>query len=173
MLPGLLAGVLVLAGCGGSDSGSDSGSNGDDSATSECTYDWSEYGITVSGTGGDAAVIEVAEDADPPAELVSVDLCVGDGATVPPGAAVTVDYIGVSTGTKRVFDSSFSRGVPATFGLNQVIDGWSEGLVGMNEGGTRLLVIPPDMAYGEVSTSPDILPNDTLIFVVDLIDVAE
>jgi peptidylprolyl isomerase len=84
---------------------------------------------------------------------------------------VTVDYVGVSQTIGSVFDSSYMRGTPATFGLDQVIQGWSDGLVGMQEGGTRLLVIPPDQAYGEISPSPDIAANDTLIFVVDLLEV--
>lgn len=137
-----------------------------------CSYSTTVAGVTVSGTTGEQASIEVTPDAEPATELIIEDLCVGDGDEAPVGATVTVDYVGVSQTIGRVFDSSYQRGTPATFGLNQVIQGWRDGLVGMQEGGTRLLIIPPDQAYGEISPSPDIAANDTLVFVVDLLDVA-
>jgi peptidylprolyl isomerase len=106
----------------------------------------------------------------PPTELVVEDLTVGDGAEVTEGATVTVDYIGVSCSTGAIFDDSYKRGQPATFGLGQVIPGWTEGLVGMKVGGSRLLVIPPDMGYADTGSPPKIAPGETLVFVVDAVD---
>ena len=70
----------------------------------------------------------------------------------------------------QVFDSSWQRGEPATFPLDGVIQGWSQGLVGMQPGGRRLLVIPAELAYGDAGAGADIAPGETLVFVVDLID---
>jgi peptidylprolyl isomerase len=154
----------VLAGCSSSDDVAEA-------STGPCDYEATVAGVTVTGTTGEQASIEIAADAEPATELIVEDLCLGDGDEAPAGATVTVDYVGVSQTIGNVFDSSYQRGMPATFGLDQVIQGWRDGLVGMQEGGTRLLVIPPDQAYGEISPSPDIAANDTLVFVVDLLDV--
>jgi peptidylprolyl isomerase len=70
----------------------------------------------------------------------------------------------------QVIDSSWSRGAPATFGLNQVIPGWQQGMPGMKVGGRRELLIPPALGYGAAGSGP-VGPNETLIFVVDLIAV--
>lgn len=104
----------------------------------------------------------------PPTELKIVDEKVGTGAEVKAGDTVTVNYVGVSCSTGKQFDSSFDSGEPATFALSGVIPGWGEGMVGMKEGGRRLLVIPPGKAYGDKPTSEDILPGETLVFVIDL-----
>ncbi len=83
-----------------------------------------------------------------------------------------MQYVGNSWSTGEQFDSSWDRGSePFTFPLGggQVIPGWDQGVAGMKEGGRRLLVIPPELAYGAQSPSPDIAPNETLIFVVDLV----
>jgi peptidylprolyl isomerase len=103
------------------------------------------------------------------ASLVKQDLVTGSGAAVAPGSTVTVQYIGVACSTGKIFDSSWANGAPATFGLNSVIKGWTDGLPGMHAGGRRLLVIPPDQAYGSTGTGGSIGPNETLIFVVDMI----
>jgi len=108
---------------------------------------------------------------EPATELIITDLVVGDGNPVEPGDTVQVHYIGVGQETKRTFDSSFDRGEPISFGLNQVIAGWSEGLVGMQIGGRRHLVIPGYLAYGANSPTPAIRPDETLVFVVDLLDI--
>jgi peptidylprolyl isomerase len=107
----------------------------------------------------------------PPAELQKTDLVKGKGKTAKPGDTVSVQYVGNSWSTGKQFDSSWDRGAePFKFplGAGQVIPGWDQGIAGMKEGGRRLLVIPPDLAYGAQSPSPDIAPNETLVFVVDL-----
>jgi len=105
----------------------------------------------------------------PPTSLVITDITEGSGSPVVATDTVTVNYIGVSCSTGQIFDSSWRGGQPATFGLNQVIPGWTQGLVGMKPGGSRQLVIPPDLGYGAQGQGAKIGPNETLIFVVDLI----
>ncbi len=95
------------------------------------------------------------------------DITVGTGAAAKAGDTLTVNYCGVGLGTKAVFDSSWTRGEPATFPLDGLIPGWQEGLPGMQVGGQRLLVIPSELGYGEQGTQ-GIPPNETLVFVVQL-----
>lgn len=129
-------------------------------------------GVTVEGDLGAKPVIQLPGGA-PPSELHGVDIVEGDGAEVPPRATVTVHYVGVSWANDgREFDASWDRGDTISFGLDQVIAGWTEGIPGMKVGGRRLLVIPPDKGYGGSSPTPAIAPDDTLVFVVDLVDVA-
>jgi peptidylprolyl isomerase len=107
----------------------------------------------------------------PPAELQTTDIVKGKGKAAKSGDTVSVQYVGNSWSTGTQFDASWDRGQePFQFplGAGQVIPGWDQGVAGMKEGGRRLLVIPPDLAYGDQSPSPDIGPNETLIFVVDL-----
>jgi peptidylprolyl isomerase len=115
---------------------------------------------------------EVAQPSGaPPAELQTVDIVKGKGKAAKAGDTVSVQYVGNSWSTGTQFDASWDRGSePFSFplGAGQVIPGWDQGVAGMKKGGRRLLVIPPDLAYGEQSPSPDIGPNETLIFVVDL-----
>lgn len=82
---------------------------------------------------------------------------------------VTVHYVGVFLNGQK-FDSSVERGQPASFGLNQVIPGWTEGLQMMREGGKTKLIVPPNLAYGE-GGRPGIPPNSWLVFDVELIKV--
>ncbi len=108
-----------------------------------------------------------------PTSLVKEDLKVGDGETATSGKTVTVQYVGVSALNGRQFDASWDTGEPFSFplGQGQVIQGWDQGVEGMKVGGRRRLVIPPDLAYGEEGSPPTIGPNETLVFVVDLVDV--
>jgi peptidylprolyl isomerase len=108
---------------------------------------------------------------EPPAELQKTDVVEGKGKAAKPGDLVSVQYVGNSWSTGAQFDASWDRGgQPFQFplGAGQVIAGWDQGVAGMKRGGRRLLVIPPELAYGAQSPSPDIAPNETLIFVVDL-----
>lgn len=105
--------------------------------------------------------------------LKAEDLVTGTGKTVSASDTVTVDYIGVLAVNGQGFDNSYDRGQPATFALSSVIQGWQQGLVGMQEGGTRRLYIPAELAYGAASPSPDIPANSDLVFDVKLIKVGE
>jgi peptidylprolyl isomerase len=110
---------------------------------------------------------------NPPAELVMVDEIVGDGDEATAGHNVTVHYVGVSWSTGEQFDASWDRMETFGFGLgqSQVIQGWDEGVQGMRVGGRRRLTIPPQMGYGAAGAGGVIAPNETLVFVVDLIAV--
>src|SRR3712207_6785076 len=109
----------------------------------------------------------------PPAELVIEDLEVGDGPEATTGSTVDVHYVGVSWKTRKQFDASWDRGDTFSFqvGGGQVIRGWDEGVAGMKVGGRRRLVLPPDYAYGKRGAGGVIGPNETLVFVVDLLGV--
>jgi hypothetical protein len=106
--------------------------------------------------------------------LIYEDLKVGDGATAASGNTVSVNYTGwLADGTK--FDSSLDRGQPFEFtlGAGNVIAGWDEGVKGMRVNGTRLLVIPPSLAYGTSGNPPQIPPDATLTFEVQLVGIKE
>ena len=111
-----------------------------------------------------------------PSGLQFEDTVAGTGAEAQPGNRVSVHYTGWLftdgvAGTK--FDSSKDRGEPFQFSLGggQVIRGWDEGVAGMKIGGTRRLVIPPDLGYGTRGAGGVIPPNATLLFEVDLLGV--
>lgn len=109
---------------------------------------------------------------DAVSELVVTDEVVGVGDEVTEGATVTAHYVGVSASTGAQFDASWDRGAPISFPLDGVIQGWSEGLLGMRVGGRRTLVIPGAMAYGaNPPPGAGIAPDETLVFTVDLVDV--
>ncbi len=108
----------------------------------------------------------------PPTTLTTHDIKVGTGATVAKDAKVTVNYIGVSCSTGEIFDSSWSRNQPFQADLSGgVIEGWQQGIPGMKVGGERELIIPPSLGYGAEGSPPTIAPNETLIFVVDVVSV--
>lgn len=112
-------------------------------------------------------------DSPPPKELESTDLTVGEGAAATSGCTVVAHYVGVAHSSGEEFDASYNRGEPLAFklGVGQVITGWDKGIEGMRVGGRRRLVIPPDLAYGDRGAGSAIGPGETLIFVVDLVDV--
>ena len=111
---------------------------------------------------------------DPPAELEIVDILLGDGAEARAGSEVRVHYVGVAYSTGEEFDASYNRGEPLNFrlGAGRVIAGWDAGVAGMKVGGRRQLTIPPHLAYGDRGAGGLIKPGETLIFVVDLLDVS-
>jgi peptidylprolyl isomerase len=108
-----------------------------------------------------------------PTQLESKDLIVGTGPAAKAGDTVSVQYVGVAYSSGKIFDSSWSRGQPFQFALGegQVIPGWDQGVVGMQVGGRRELIIPPNLAYGATSPGAGIAANDTLIFIVDLVKI--
>jgi peptidylprolyl isomerase len=111
----------------------------------------------------------VTPEGDPPAKLVIRDIVKGKGPKAKPGDRLTMQYVGVSWSNGEQFDASWDRGqaFPFQLGAGMVIPGWDQGMVGMRQGGRRLLVIPPDLGYGPQGSGP-IGPNETLVFVVDL-----
>ncbi|MEV4255776.1 FKBP-type peptidyl-prolyl cis-trans isomerase [Spirillospora sp. NPDC049652] len=112
-------------------------------------------------------------EGQPPQNLDITDIKVGDGAEATKGSTVSAHYVGVAFSTGEEFDASWNRGAPLDFplGAGRVIKGWDMGIQGMRVGGRRKLVIPAHLAYGNHSPSPKIGAGETLIFVVDLVDV--
>jgi peptidylprolyl isomerase len=106
---------------------------------------------------------------DPPSELVIKDIVKGKGPKAKAGDTLTMQYVGSSWSTGEQFDASWDRNqaFPFQLGAGMVIPGWDQGMVGMQKGGRRLLIIPPDLGYGAQGSGP-IQPNETLVFVVDL-----
>ena len=125
--------------------------------------------VEVSAEAGLAPTIS-SPSGTPPATLVTEDVIIGSGKVASSDSTLTVHYTLMAWSTGEIVESSWS-GQPAQFPLSGVILGWQQGIPGMAVGGRRLLVIPPDLGYGEAGGGP-IGPNETLIFVVDLIDVA-
>ncbi|MCB0881214.1 MAG: FKBP-type peptidyl-prolyl cis-trans isomerase [Thermoleophilia bacterium] len=116
----------------------------------------------------------VIPEGDPPTELVIEDIVEGDGAVATAGCRPTMHYSGVAWSTGKEFDSSWNRGEPFSgfaLGRGMVIKGWDQGVEGMKVGGRRKLTIPPHLGYGMRGAPGAIKPNETLVFVVDLIDV--
>jgi peptidylprolyl isomerase len=112
-------------------------------------------------------------EGEPPTDLEITDLIVGEGAQASPGDQVRVHYVGVAHSTGEEFDASYNRGAPLDFplGAGRVIQGWDRGVAGMKVGGRRQLVIPPHLGYGDRGAGGVIKPGETLIFVVDLLEV--
>jgi peptidylprolyl isomerase len=110
----------------------------------------------------------------PPPDLVVEDIEVGDGPEAVAGSRVQVHYVGVSWRTRKQFDASWDRGDPFGFGLGagQVIRGWDQGVAGMKVGGRRRITIPPRLAYGKSGAGGVIGPDETLVFIVDLLAVS-
>lgn len=110
---------------------------------------------------------------EPPTELQITDEIVGDGPQADAGQTVSCHYVGVAFSTGEEFDASWNRGQPLDFplGAGRVISGWDQGVQGMRVGGRRKLVIPPHLGYGDRGAGGVIKPGETLIFVVDLVDV--
>jgi peptidylprolyl isomerase len=104
---------------------------------------------------------------------VREDLVIGAGAEATRGKTVEVHYVGVAWSTKKQFDASWDRGETFDFplGAGRVIRGWDEGVAGMRVGGRRRLTIPPAMGYGARGAGGAIGPNETLVFIVDLLAV--
>jgi peptidylprolyl isomerase len=115
--------------------------------------------------------VEVPSDTPPSYVLEIDDIEVGDGDEAASGHIVEVHYVGVSWKSGKQFDASWDRGDTFKFGLGkgQVIAGWDQGVAGMKVGGRRRITIPPSLAYGKRGAGGVIGPDETLVFVVDLI----
>jgi len=164
--------VLATSACGDSDEKaadeSPAGPSADatDSGTpsTECTVD----DIAVEGDFGSEPTVTIPDDCAPPTTLLSKDLVAGAGPGAQTGDTVETSYHLVTWSDRQVLDSSFQRG--QTFPLEDlgnapVIDGWNQGLIGIQQGTRRLLVVPPELGYGEGGQG--VQPNETLVFVVD------
>jgi peptidylprolyl isomerase len=154
--------ALGFAGCG---------DDGDDESAAPSTTETQQ---TADVDTSKKPKVEVPEG-EPPAGLKIEDLKVGDGATAQTGDTVKVQYVGVSYSTGKQFDASWDtpgqQPLSFTLGGGDVIPGWDQGVAGMKVGGRRELTIPPELAYGERGYPPAIAPNETLIFVIDLLEV--
>lgn len=115
----------------------------------------------------------IAASSDLPTSLETKDIVEGEGPAAKAGDTLSMQYVGVVTDTGKEFDASWNGGQPFEFELGggNVIKGWDEGIAGMKVGGRRELIIPPDLGYGAAGSPPDIPPNATLTFVVDLTDI--
>jgi peptidylprolyl isomerase len=117
-----------------------------------------------------APTVTVPEGTEPPTELKLATLLQGDGDTVAEGDNVTVQYEGVIWRTGEVFDESWANGAPASFNTEQVVAGFKQALVGQKVGSQVIVIIPPELGYGEAGNDQaGIEGTDTLVFVVDIL----
>ena len=147
--------ITSLSACGGKDKVSDTASQGLPAVTANA---------------GEAPTI-TAPTGTAPTTLQTQDIIVGTGTEVVASSTLTVHYTLMTWSNGAIVESSWNGGQPATFALARVIAGWQQGLPGAKVGGRRLLVIPADLGYGPNGSGP-IGPNETLIFVVDIIGVS-
>jgi peptidylprolyl isomerase len=129
--------------------------------------------VKVDGAAGAKPTITLPDTCSPPTELVVEDLVPGTGPAAAEGSTVMTNYLLMTCSDSQVVDNSFDRGQPfpvENLGQAPVIPGWNEGMIGIKQGGRRLLLIPPDLGYGPQGQSP-IKPNETLVFVVDAVQV--
>jgi peptidylprolyl isomerase len=167
----LLLGAGISA-CGDDSSDSESAAAPSPTETATPTPPAANLDAIAKGVGTDTKRKPnvVTPQGDPPTKLVVRDIVKGKGPKAKPGDTLTMQYVGVSWSDGQQFDASWDRGQPFPFqlGAQMVIPGWDKGMVGMRQGGRRLLVIPPDLGYGPQGSGP-IGPNETLVFVVDLV----
>jgi len=132
-----------------------------------------DLGTVRAMTSSEKPTVEIPADQAPSYQLEIEDITEGDGDEAVPGKIVEVHYVGVSWSTHRQFDASWDRGDTFKFGLGkgQVIRGWDEGVQGMRVGGRRRITVPPDMGYGKRGAGGVIGPDETLVFVVDLVAI--
>ena len=151
--------ALSLTACGGS-------------TVASSTESTSESGLpTVSANAGAKPTISKPEGAAP-TTLITKDIIEGTGVAAVATSTMTVHYTLLTWSKGEVVESSWDSGSPATFPLANVIAGWQQGIPGMKVGGRRLLVIPSDLGYGAQGAGGAIGPNETLVFVVDVIGIA-
>ena len=180
------ASALTLAACGGGNGGA-TGSTGSSPPSSRAP-NTTAAGPTTSGAPSQSAparslpVVGNATNlhqeprpapgrAPAPSTLEVDDLVVGHGAQPTASSTVEVQYVGADYATGKIFDSSWQRGQPASFSVNGVIPGFGQAIEGMKVGGRREVVIPPALGYGATGSPPAVAPNETLVFVIDLLAV--
>lgn len=158
----LIAPVLLLAACS-----TDGGVNPMTSSTQSSPTALPEVG----GSKGSKPTISTPSG-NAPKTLQQKDIFIGTGKEAVATSTLEVHYTLMAWSTGKLVESSWDSGQTATFPLSGVIAGWQQGIPGMKEGGRRLLVIPPDLGYGASGAGAAIGPNETLIFVVDLVKVS-
>lgn len=166
--------TLALGGCGGDDE--DKGASGDGTSTRPAGASPTSERSGTAGAKQDLSrkpKVDVP-DGSPPKKLAIDDLVSGKGRRAKAGDTVSVQYVGVLFRNGKQFDASWDRGEPFQFelGAGMVIPGWDRGVAGMRVGGRRRLTIPPELAYGDQGAGADIGPGETLVFVVDLIEIS-
>ncbi len=126
-----------------------------------------------NGVEGAAAAIETSMTASGRVDkLVVTDVVMGEGEeSVEKGDTVVVNYIGTLQNGQE-FDNSYKKGTSFTFkvGDSKVIEGWNEGMIGMKEGGSRVIIIPSDLAYGKKGYGP-IPGNATVVYAIELLEI--
>lgn len=127
--------------------------------------------MTIPNTPLEGTKLEAFEPLASVTELQSIDLVEGTGEAVPEQATITAHYTGALAVDGTIFQSSHDGGQPATFGLYQVIAGWTQGVPGMKVGGTRRLIIPAALAYGSRRAAANIPPNSDLVFDIELVEI--
>jgi peptidylprolyl isomerase len=177
---------LLGAGCGGSDGDSSSSSEG--TASTEAT---TSKGTTAEGTTAESTPFPKKSPPDPakietdktkpkvtvpkeqaPKGLAFKDLEEGTGAPAKKGDSLTVQYVGVGYNSKSEFESTWEdKPYTFTLGAGEVLPGMEQGIEGMKAGGRRELIVPSSLAYGAEGVQPAIGPNETLLYVVDLLAV--
>jgi peptidylprolyl isomerase len=167
-----LVAALAFAGCGDDDDEGSASPPATEEQTETAEPSPAEQRAALEDT--DKKPVIPRPTGTPPRRLEKEDIVRGKGQPAKPGDVLTVHYAGVAFSTGEEFDASWNSGQPYRFPLGggAVIPGWDRGLVGMRRGGRRMLTIPPELAYGAAGQPPAIGPNETLVFVVDLLAIA-
>lgn len=166
-----LALAIAVGGCGGSSDSSSDSTGSSDSTSSKSSTESTETTETDNTDLSKKPVVTVPTEVSP-GKFAYLELVEGDGPAAKSGDKVTVQYVGVGFDSEKEFDSSWGREpFSFTLGAGEVIKGWDQGVEGMKVGGRRELLLPPELAYGAAGSPPSIGPNETLIFVIDLLKV--
>jgi peptidylprolyl isomerase len=143
-------------------------SGGSAPSTGECKAD----DIKVTGDFGAKPTITIPTTCQPPKTLLTLDLKPGTGPEIKNGSVLEANYLLQTWSDKKIVDNSFDRGQTLAVegvGTGRVIKGWDQGLLGMKQGGRRILIVPPDLGYP--NGSGPIKPGETLVFVTDAVKV--
>lgn len=155
--------ALAIAACSSPEGSVDDGAAPSEEASGELDL----------ATKPDLTTVLSDDRGEPPATLRVTDVVEGEGEVAEDGDELTVHYVGAAWSSGAPFDATWDRSQPYTFtlGSGENIAGWEQGLPGMRVGGRRVLVIPPDLAYGDRGAGSDIAPGETIAFIIDLLDV--
>jgi len=167
-----LAAASLIAACGSSGSSSTIGV-GQENKADEALAKGSGSAAPATPTSGPLSKEPkvTPPKGPPPRKTVIEEIIVGTGAEAKTTNPLVVNYVGALYSNGTVFDASWKREEPLSFtlGTKATIPGWEKGILGMKVGGRRELIIPPAEAYGAKGSPPKIPPNETLVFVIDLL----